>query len=188
VNSPIAKNIVSVLNDDALNNVLSVLDRIGLMTFLKSHPLESLIFEERIFSENRVINGQYEFFTQIVRVSVSREKHEYNVIYRKQRFWSISSLANNPEQAYVRTLIHELGHHLHRTLREVDKIAFRSTMTVPNYNALSQYGLQDNLEYFAECFAAFIFQPVELLLEDSLGYDMITRVLEKLNLNLKEMP
>jgi hypothetical protein len=184
----IAKEIQSVLSDHQLQHIIVLLEDVGLASFLTLYPLEKLIFEDQVLIENRVSNGQYEFFTQTIKVGTFREERDYNNIYQKQQFWSISTLASTSELAYLRTLVHELGHHIHRILREKDKNMFQYTMTIPNYNALSQYGLQDNLEYFAECLAAYIFHRVELMLDDWLGYDMIQKALQVLNLNLKEIP
>jgi hypothetical protein len=61
-------------------------------------------------------------------------------------------------------------------------------MMTPKSDALSQYGLINSFEYFAECFVAHVFQRIELALDDQFGYAMIERVLARLGLEIKELP
>jgi hypothetical protein len=61
-------------------------------------------------------------------------------------------------------------------------------MMTPRSDALSQYGLMNPLEHFAESFAAYVFQRTELLIDDAFGHATIERVLTRLALELKELP
>jgi hypothetical protein len=67
-------------------------------------------------------------------------------------------------------------------------MVFRSTMLTPISDSITQYGLVNSQEHFAESFAAFVFQRVELLMDNSFGYAMIQSVLERLELEIKELP
>jgi hypothetical protein len=131
--------------------------------------------------------GWYGYQTGEAEISLSRATNEYGTTYQHQRFWSISSLANTALQAVQMTCLHETGHHIHAHLREIDLQQFSQTMLVPRTSALSQYGMGRNLEYFAECFAAYVFKRTELLTDDLLGYAMIERALTRLGIVVQEV-
>jgi hypothetical protein len=59
---------------------------------------------------------------------------------------------------------------------------------IPMSDSISHYGLGNPLEHFAESFAAYVFQRAELVVDDSFGYAMIRKVLERFELELKELP
>jgi hypothetical protein len=185
---PVAKTILSQLSEPETQQLLDTLEQIGLGDFLRQYPLQHLEFNAEVLHNGQVVNGIYDFYSKSAEISLTREASEYNQPYHKQRFWSISSLANTKTQAVARTFIHEIGHHLHQLLEQMSPTQFRATMLLPRTNALSQYAMQRNREYFAECFAAYVYQRVELLMDDTLGYDMIERSLDALGISVKEAP
>lgn len=182
-----AQQLESVLDQAQTQVLLDLPKRIGFSDFLVQHPLQKIVFAQKIIDNQVEVNGIYDYVLKIAEVSVSRAEIEYGWYYRKQDFWSISSLGINLQNAIERTFIHELGHHLHRVLREIDLPLFRSTMLFPVGNALSQYGLKSNLEYFAENFVAYVYHRIEFLIDDQLGYDMLERVFRRLGLEIKEL-
>jgi hypothetical protein len=183
-----ALEIVSVLDEEQTQFLLSAPRKIGLEGFLIQHPLKTIRFQNKVLYLESEVNGIYDFQTKEASIALLRNDSEYAKVYEKQRFWSLSVLAKTLPQAVERTLIHELGHHLHGILRDVDLPLFRSTMLTPRSDALSQCGLQNSFEYFAECFTAHVFERVELMFDDQFGYAMIERVLARLEINLKELP
>jgi hypothetical protein len=188
VNTSFALQIRSELNQEQTEAFLQIPEQIGLTEFLKKYPLDSLSFAKTVMVDTREVNGVYNFLTQEVSISLVRSSSDFGQSYQKQRIWSISALARTREAAIQRTFVHELGHHVHRTLRELDISVFRFTMMTPRSDALSQYGLDSAFEHFAESFSAYVFHRVELALDDSFGYAMIQRVLIRLGLELEELP
>ncbi len=185
---PYAQQVQSVLSDEHTQLLLAIPKKIGLLDFLIQHPYTALRFENRVLYLGNDVSGIYDFQKKEVDIGIRRHPSEYSQTYSKQKFWNISALANTLPQVTEPTFVHELGHHLHGTLRELDLPLFRSTMLTPKSDALSQYGLANSFEYFAECFAANVFQRVELMLDDQFGCAMIERVLDRLELEIKELP
>lgn len=182
------EHIESELPESQLQVFLQIPEQIGLSDFLIQHPLQTIRFEYNIVFDGREVNGLYEFLTREASVNLSRQVFDCGQPYQKQKFSSISVLAEDTHLAIGRTFVHELGHHVHCILREQDLSLFRMTMLTPRSDSLSQYGLINPLEYFAESFAAYVFQRLELLIDDPFGHATIDRVLARLALNIKESP
>jgi hypothetical protein len=182
-----AFEVFSDVSESETNAIFQVFETVGIAAFLQAHPFQRLSLCQDLTFQKQTVLGLYGYQTGEAEISVSRVATEYGVTYQHQRFWSISSLANTPLQAVQITCLHETGHHIHAYLREVDLQQFAQTMLLPRSNALSQYGTSRNLEYFAECFAAFVFKRTELFTDDSLGYAMIERVLTRLEIVVQEV-
>jgi hypothetical protein len=182
-----AFEVFSDVSESETKTIFQVFETSGIAAFLQTNPFQRLSLRQNLIFQNQPILGLYGYQTGEAEISVSRASHEYGVTYQHQRFWSISSLANTPLQAVQMTCLHETGHHIHAYLREVDLQQFSQTMFVPRTNALSQYGTSRNLEYFAECFAAYVFNRTELLTDDSIGYAMIERALTRLGIVVQEV-
>lgn len=182
------KEFDSVLSSDKTQEIMAIPEQLGLGHFLQLNPLHRLSFVQQVFIDGKPINGLYNCRTREVEISVARVQSDYGQRYQKQKIWSVSTAARDTEAAMQRTFVHELGHHVHCVLREVDLMAFRTTMLTPISDSLSQYGLINPQEHFAESFAAFVFHRVELLIDNSFGHAMINRVLGRLELEIKELP
>jgi hypothetical protein len=187
VKSSFAKHLESSAYEE-LQELLKIPEQIGLLKFLEQHPLNGLYFANDILVNAREVNGAYLFSTQEASINLTRTSKDFGQVYQKQQFWSISTLASNQHSAIQRTFVHELGHHIHQTLRRLDLSLFRFTMMIPMSDSISHYGLGNPLEHFAESFAAYVFQRAELVVDDSFGYAMIRKVLERFELELKELP
>jgi hypothetical protein len=182
-----ALKVFSDVSELETKTILQVLETVGVAAFLQTRPFQSLNLRQALTFQNQTVLGLYSYQTGEAEISISRASNEYGLTYQHQRFWSISSLANTPLQAVQITCLHETGHHIHAYLRETDLQQFAQTMLVPRTNALSQYGMSRNLEYFAECFAAYVFKRTELFTDDSLGYAMIERALTRLRIVVQEV-
>jgi predicted Zn-dependent protease with MMP-like domain len=188
VESSFAQNIVSELDDFQTRQLLDTLDQIGLSNLLKRFPFTSLQFLPEVVYQGRQVNGVYDFKQGIAEIALKREHSDFGASYAKHQFWSISSLAITPEQAVTRTLIHETGHHLHKILRSENKVLYSRTLNLPLSNGISQYATLDPYEYFAECFAAFVYHRTEFLGDDAVGCGIMQKVLEHLGVHVKELP
>lgn len=173
--------------------MLGVLEEVGLGNFLTANPFSRLTIQPDVTYNDRPVSGWYNFNTDEAQVSSLRfGEGEFGVVYQKQGFESISTLAVSPLDAISRTLIHEAGHHLHNQLRKSDFNFFLETLR-PDRRlfGISSYATKDSLECFTETFSAYVFQRAELLSDDPRGYAMIEEVLHRLGINstdLKELP
>jgi hypothetical protein len=183
-----AEHIESDLSETQLQGLLQIPEQMVLSDFLIQYPLRSLRFKNQIIFDDREVNGVYEFLTREASINLLRQTFEYGQLYQKQKFSSISVLALDTHLAIARTFVHELGHHVHCILREQDLSLFRTTMMTPRSDSLSQYGLTNPLEYSAESFAAYVFQRIELLIDDPFGHGTIEKVSARLSLEIKELP
>ncbi len=184
---PIALEIDSVLHDIETQRILQVFESIGAVDFLVLFPFQKISLLKQIIVANFQVNGLYNYRTQECEMSVSRGTHEFGQQFSYQNVYSISSLATNEFAAIQRTAIHELGHHIHNRLRNTQLPFFRRTMQIPRVFSISQYAAKDNLEYFAESFAAFVFCQDQLMHHDQIGYNMIIEALGLLELQIKEL-
>jgi hypothetical protein len=182
-----AFEVFSDISETETKNVLQVFETSAIAAFLRTNPFRCLSLRQEVKFQDQKVFGLYSYQTSEAEICVSRASNEYGVTYQHQRFWSVSSLANTALQAVQITCLHETGHHIHAYLREIDLQQFAQTMLVPRTNALSQYGMSRNLEYFAECFAAYVFKRTELLMDDLLGYAMIERALTRLGIVVQEV-
>jgi|HubBroStandDraft_2_1064218.scaffolds.fasta_scaffold00255_16 hypothetical protein len=118
-----------------------------------------------------------------------------------EHVWSISSLASSPEEMQQRTMVHELGHHVHlssssplqKKLDNEIKKGFRERVhidpssitdkdpdgrveTVPGKWIPSRYSRKNYKEWFTECHAAYVYHPETLKARDPQAFDLIRRV------------
>jgi hypothetical protein len=168
--------------------VLQIYDDIGLTKFLSFFPFQKISLLSKVIINNSEVNGIYSYRGNYCEIGVLRSEKDFGQVFSYQNFYSLSSLATYPTRAIQVTAIHELGHHVHAFLQKSYPQFFRKTMQIPIVFGLSQYSRKDNLEYFAECFSAFVFCRAKLLQHDQIGYNMITEVLEILEMEVKEIP
>lgn len=98
--------------------------------------------------------------------------------------WSISSVAKTPHEAELRTFVHEVGHHLHRSSVQVDRIiqtAWKAWQLAGNNPSVTQYSRTNFREYFAESFAAYHFERAHLQSVDPGAFSMVEKVLKELD-------
>jgi hypothetical protein len=179
-------DVISELDPQFTNELLESLVKMGTSPFLHIHPIR-LELKPQVLFLGRQVNGVFDFKTQTVQVAFARNVNEYAVPYQKQKFFSISQLGMTPQACVARSLAHELGHHLHHVLKTQDFGIFRQTMFAVPSDSLSQYGMSNPYEYFAECFAAFVYHRAELFIDDKFGYAMLERSLAKLGLEIREL-
>lgn len=104
------------------------------------------------------------------------------------RIDKLSYTGRSEFEAVQFTVLHELGHHLHACLNQVNKLQFQFSLRMPRTNAVSTYAKKSVRpeEYFAETLAAWVLFRVELFIHDELGYGMIERALKVLGIEVQE--
>jgi hypothetical protein len=105
------------------------------------------------------------------------------------RTFALSGVAKTAFEAVQKTLVHELGHHLHQKLSEVDFFRFQLTFKVIRSNAASVYAKTrfNPEEYFAETFVAWVFHRTDLIIFDELGYAMMQTALQVIGVEVHEL-
>ncbi len=177
----------SILEAQKTAQILQIYEDTGLATFLISFPFQKISLLSKVIVNNTEVNGIYSYRSNQCEISVFRLAKDFGQVFKYQNFYSISTLAINQTRAIQTTAIHELGHHIHAFLQQTYPQFFRKTMQIPIVFGLSQYARKDNLEYFAECFTAFVFCRAKLLQHDQIGYNMIVEGLEILEIQVKEI-
>lgn len=160
------------------NAALSVLSPTELK-LLQRRPLGTLSFEPTVFAGRTPLNGVYYHFTANLGVSVSRGAHTYGQAWAAGEVWSVSKAAAGAAEALQRTVVHELGHHLHISLgasaNQIVHDAFGRALTAGRF--ITQYSRQNHFEYFAENYAAYRFHRESLRAHDPNGLAMVEAVL-----------
>lgn len=170
-----------------LEQILGALDEAGALDFLARNPLRELIITPTISTRNA--NGTYVMFGRTagtLDVRTKRAKDSFGKTMDPGVVWSVSNCAKDETSAIRRTLVHELGHHVHRSLGaagdQIIRDAYFATVQEIVANggksnlALTQYALKNRLEYFSECFAAYVFERPALAAHDPVGLAMVEAV------------
>jgi hypothetical protein len=182
--SPYALETVTHLNQDQLERLTGIFKDIGVDGWLERNPLSRLELSKEVLDDGVAVNGIYSFVNQTIRVATARDKREYGRTFEWQRVYSVSSTAQTPFEAIQRTLVHELGHHVHNLLRRLNEPQFVETQRVNFLQAGTVYGKRNPLEYFAECFALYVYFPDPLERKDPSGYVMLEKALHRVGLEV----
>jgi len=153
---------------------------------LSENPFAYLRLKSSVYLENSPKSGWYSFDEGGAEISVSRDSDEYGQIFEWGLIKKLSCTAPHEFGAVLGTLVHEIGHHLHRLLKFKDLARFSQTCLTPRHNACSRYGMINGLEYFAETFAAYIYFRPELISYDEVGYTMLESALEFMGVRVNE--
>lgn len=156
----------------------------GLEEFERKHPLKR--FEVLDFNTteeegiDRTAAGQYFEVASELFVSSSRAADAIN--QPAATAYSISARGSTLADAMERTAVHELAHHVRQFIgAELRSKLVSLHQAAREYSfTITPYARDDAEEYFAECFAAYVYHPDELRERDPDGYDLIEAVLQKI--------
>lgn len=150
----------------------------GLLGFLERHPLEAIIINRR---NNAGANAVYHGTSLTrprasVELMVSRPPFTLGQTKGRGGGLSVSTWAEDRLEGILRSLAHELGHHLHLTAgREIDRQVRAAHLLG---QGISDYAAEVNhQEYFAETYCAYVFERDLLQELDPEGYKMVVEVL-----------
>lgn len=159
----------------------------GVSNFLERNPFSALEFWPTVVLEGKEVGAWYNYTTKSSAIALTKAQDEYGQELVWGRISKVSAVAHTPAVAIQRTLVHEFGHHIHRILDTVNPDQYIQTHLIPRSNSVSQYGMFNPREYFAETFSAHTFHRTELLVYDQFGYGMMERVLRSLDLEVAEL-
>jgi hypothetical protein len=183
-----ASEVQSSLSDEELQEVVSIIDKMGIGDFLRENPLTSLKFAAEVFVNSKSVGGFYDFITSDIEVATSKDVDDYGQNLEWGKTSKLSATASTPLLAVQRTLVHEIGHHIHNQIKKLYPHRFRYTMNpVLRQNAASAYGKRDNIECFAEGFAAYVFFRTEFIVYDGVGFKSMEAALKELGLKVNEL-
>jgi SPP1 gp7 family putative phage head morphogenesis protein len=88
--------------------------------------------------------------------------------------------ASSASEAIERIAVHELGHavHAHLSERHLEQIEDLFAAAMQSNSTVSQYAKTEVREYFAESFAAYLFEPNALASVDPQIYDLLRTIME----------
>jgi hypothetical protein len=186
--TPYAKEIATHLNQDHINRITRVIEEIGMSDWLEAHPLSRLELTHQVFSDRGTeINGMYSFNLKIMQIATTRRKSEFGQPFEWQRVFSVSSTGDTPLEATRRTLVHELGHHVHNILKEVNRQKYNQSHQINWLAGGTQYAMYSTTEYFAESFALYVYQNTVLRDKNPETYDMMEQALKEVGLEVKHL-
>jgi hypothetical protein len=183
-----AENLESILDDSQTQAILEIFNKIGVNQWLAQNPFKKLALVEQSFIENAEVSGWYGYNTREAEISVIKNINQSGQQLDWGKVDKLSHTARTVLEAVQFTIIHELGHHVHNAYRQVNPLGFRQSMMAIRSNAVSNYAkLRDRpAEYFAETFVAWVLYRIELSVHDELGYAMIERALQALEIEVNE--
>lgn len=174
-------SLFSVLTTAETNQLLRIVDA-RLRNRLASNRLGDLSIRKGLYHRGKKINGSYQSPGANLDVEADRAASTFGQKFNPGQVFSVSSAGGSAMRAMQRTLVHELGHHLHRTGgAQVDK-AVRLAFKRGRRGALTRYARYSYGEYFAESFAAWRFHRSALRTHDPVGYAMVEKVLKLLRM------
>jgi hypothetical protein len=183
--TPYADEILTHVGQDHVDRLTRVFEDMGVAQWLKEHPLTRLELTHKVLDLQDVeVNGMYSFKFQTVQVATMRSTDEYHKVFDWQRVHSVSSTGDSPTETVRRTLVHELGHHVHNILRHTDLETFEKTLIVNFLAGGTLYAQSSAYEYFAESFALYVFFRQDLRDRDPRGYAMMEMALFRVGLEV----
>ncbi len=183
--TPFAAEVVTHLSQDHIDRLTRVFAEIGVSGWLERHPLRRLELMPEVLSDAIPVNGLYKFTEQVMQVATFRNKGDFGKPFVWQSIFSVSSVGESPLEANRRTLVHELGHHIHGRLFEADVEGWRQTVGALLLRGGSVISRRNAFEYFAETFALLVYHRAALENHDPEGYGMIQKALGVLHLEVK---
>jgi SPP1 gp7 family putative phage head morphogenesis protein len=146
------------------------------LKLLQRRPLNDLRLRPSVIHEGSKVNGLYWNGRRRLEVSTERLGPTFGRSFTPGESWSVSTSGTSQLDAVRRTLVHELGHHVHDSLGadgdQVVRAAFLRAQT-----PVTKYASTNRHEYFAESFAAFRYHRAQLKAHDPNGYAMVVDVL-----------
>jgi hypothetical protein len=157
--TPYARELVTHWNQDHIDRVIQVVENMGAADWLKANPLTRLEFEREVVLDGISMNGVYSFTDRVLQIATSRDRDlgEFGKDFIWNQVHSVSVTGQTPTESIQRTLVHELGHHVHNILGEVDLAEFNKTIRVNWLRGGTVYARTSYQEYFAETFAMYVF-------------------------------
>jgi hypothetical protein len=185
--TPYARVLETHAGQDYIDRLTRIFEDIGAAQWLERNPLSCLELTQTVLDEfKEEVNGMYSFKSSAMQVATTRSKSEYGQLFEWGSVYSVSSTGELPIDAVQRTLIHELGHHIHKVLLELNPELFDRTVKVAAILGGTRYAKTHWREYFAENFALYVFYPTELLVKDEAGYGMMEQALSAVGLEVKQ--
>ncbi|MGH8429991.1 MAG: hypothetical protein ACREUF_06280, partial [Solimonas sp.] len=178
--------VVSESTTEVRARLLDVISAARLEGFLQRVPLRQIDFVRRMPA--RTAHGVYSIQQQRIWVNTQRPRSSYGQEWVPGSNWSVSMLGRNALEAKQRTFAHELGHHIHLSITRPTHLALGAEIGTQadaevarafrSGRPLTVYASRIDYEYFAESFAAYVFERERLRQFDPVGHDMVRRVLQ----------
>jgi hypothetical protein len=182
--------IVSEATFDEQSVILGAIHDAGLETFLQSHPLQRLELLRDFDRPSHwmfggapgvyyLVKGRFgRGEAHAIAIKLTLAPRNYGQSFVPGQLWVVSYAGRDRHEAVKVNLAHELGHHVHNVvisaLPDTDnmvKTAFRSAKA--NGRLISRYAGARPTDYFAECFAAYVYQRGALEAFDPDGFRMV---------------
>lgn len=157
-----------------IDGILKRVTDATLLRVLESHPIEKVTFAA---SAARGAMGWFDPNNGQIRIAADRADNTFGYPYAFGRSVTFSSTASVRDEAVRRTLIHEIGHHVHlwKTTSAIKTIV--TTAWRAGTARITRYAQTNEREYFSECFAAYFVDRAALRRDDPVGLQMVEDVL-----------
>jgi hypothetical protein len=181
IKSPFAQHVeangVSSMRVGEIVSVLQTLPKEA-QQFIAHTPLVK-IFMTKGKTESGT-SGSYNKTTRSIALNAVRAGKSYGRKFKPGAAFSVSKCAKSQAGASKRTLVHEVGHHIHRTGgAKVDGIISKAWAKGRD-SAITRYARVSKGEYFSESFAAYKYHRGALKAHDPAGYRMVRKVLREI--------
>ncbi len=186
--SPHALQLKYTASSEQIKALLLIFDQIGIGHWLSENPFSSLEFRDTVVLNQYGVNGWYSYKDRNAQIALTRDKTSFGAALDWGQIQSVSTVSNSPFEAIGKTMVHELGHHLHNKLLLDFPELFGVTMRMIRSDAISNYAKSPRRpeEYFAESFAAWVFHRTDFVIFDQQGYATMNKSLDTLGITVKE--
>jgi hypothetical protein len=186
--SPYTRQLKYTASTDQMNALLFIFDQIGIRQWLSENPFSGLEFRDKVVLNQNEVNGWYSYKDRNAQIALARDETSFGAVLDWGQIQSVSTVSSSSIEAIRKTMVHELGHHVHGHLLANFPELFGITMRTIRSDAISNYAKSPKRpeEYFAESFAAWVFHRTDFIVFDQQGYATMDKVLNTLGIEVRE--
>ncbi len=155
-------------------------DRAGLSAFLKRHPVPGFDLKKDVVVGKEIALGHRDPNTGVLSITTKWYPDEIGHEFKAGLIEGVHSAAKTPLEASERTLVHELGHHLHNVGGK--KVEALIQQAFAARNPITKYADINWKEYFSESHSAWVYHREDLRLHDPVGFKMVEDVRKMLGI------
>jgi SPP1 gp7 family putative phage head morphogenesis protein len=148
--------------------------------FLKKYPFGDVVFTDVVVKLGTGYSrGWYNRADKSITLLERWPKGSFGIAFEPGKCKLVAELGADQVEVLKRTFVHELAHHVHRSLGSEFAGELYEAHSAAADKAISIAAATSTNEYFAETLTAYRFEPAVLQEIDPKGYDLVERILRR---------